>query len=438
MPTTEQIAELFAIHNSPERRRELLLRSYGFDDSRTWLDPNGYRLSDRLWRSRVAVRQQIDAVLRKAMATGQDALEVAEILEQFLSPDYSPVRNALGRLIRGQRKAIVTSSPGRGGMGSFPARRLARTEITRAHGQATIMTAERTPFAKGVKWSTSASHPEADTCDGNAGRDAYNLGPGVYPPSSVPRYPEHPQCLCNLSTVVPENVDAVVDSLRDQYGLSEVATTETEPIGQSPRDVFTKIEPKAQPIARPVLNAIDDVHGMDGIPPVPIRVTTGKTQAGVYRYRGRDPIGVFVKPSGSRPELTLSHEIGHMLDHLGLGPSKGIAGSINPGVYMPEWRTAVRNSSAVRRLQTLRETGGVGVDVEGIKFALRNDELWARSYAQYIATKSGNTTLRRQVSDVLEGTGWSKDQQWSDEDFADIAAAIDRLFADKGWLKVVE
>jgi hypothetical protein len=35
MPTPEQIAELFAIHNSPERRRELLLRSYGFDDSRT-------------------------------------------------------------------------------------------------------------------------------------------------------------------------------------------------------------------------------------------------------------------------------------------------------------------------------------------------------------------------------------------------------------------
>jgi hypothetical protein len=212
MPTTEQIAELFAIHNSPERRRELLLRSYGFEDTRQWVDENGYRLSDRLWRARRGVRDQVDQVLRRAIASGQDALEVADILEQFLDPSYSPVRNALGRLIRGQRRAIVTSSPGRGGMGSFSARRLARTEITRAHGQATLMVADRTPFATGVRWNTSGAHPRPDECDRKAAGSPY-------PTDRVPQYPSHPACLCVLTIETVSDVDAVVDRLRIQYDL---------------------------------------------------------------------------------------------------------------------------------------------------------------------------------------------------------------------------
>jgi hypothetical protein len=214
MPTPEQVEQLFAIHNSPERRRELLLRSYGFDDTRSWVDANGYRLSDRLWRARRAVRDQIDQVLRRAIASGQDGIEVANILEQFLDPSFSPIRNELARLVRGQRKSIVTSSPGRGGMGSFPARRIARTEITRAHGQATIMVAERTPFATGVRWHTSGSHPRADECD-------FKAAGSPYPPNRVPGYPSHPQCLCYLTVETFNDTDAVVDRLRIQLSIED-------------------------------------------------------------------------------------------------------------------------------------------------------------------------------------------------------------------------
>lgn len=220
-PTPEQIQQLFDLHNSPERRQENLWRSYGFDPARNWAGEGGYRLSDNLWIARQDVRRQIDDLIRQAIANGTDALELADMVEQFLNPQYSPVRNALGRLIRNQRRGIVTRTPGRGGMGSFAARRLARTEVTRAHGQATIEAAKRTPFAKGVKWSTSTSHPKPDPCDENASRNAYNLGPGVYPPDKVPRYPEHPQCLCVLSTAVTDDVDSVVESLREQYSLGD-------------------------------------------------------------------------------------------------------------------------------------------------------------------------------------------------------------------------
>lgn len=215
----EQIAQLFAVHNGPERKQTLLARSYGFDTTRTWVSDDGYRLSDRVWRSRQAVRTQIDDILRQALAEGTDALEVADVLEQYLNPSLAPIRNADGKLIRNQARSVVTSAPGRGGMGSFSARRLARTEITRALGQSTIETAKRTPFAVGVRWSLSNRHPKGDECNDNAEHSSPGLPRGVYTTNDVPRYPSHPMCLCFLSTETDPDTDKVVASLRDKYGL---------------------------------------------------------------------------------------------------------------------------------------------------------------------------------------------------------------------------
>lgn len=219
-PTSEEIEQLFAIHNGDERRRENALRAYGFDTTRSWVDENGYRLSDRIWRARREVRSQIDRVLREAIANGTDALEVAEILEQYLNPELAPVRNQLGRLIRNQAKVIVTRSPGRAGAGSFFARRLTRTEISRAHAVATEQAAIRNPFVTGIRWTLSGSHPRTDPCNVNAERDS-GLGPGVYNPANAPRMPEHPMCLCHWQQVTTDDIDAVVADLRTKYGLAE-------------------------------------------------------------------------------------------------------------------------------------------------------------------------------------------------------------------------
>lgn len=206
LPTAEQVAELFRIHRDvagPERQR----RAAEFDDTRTWIDPNGQTLSDRVWQARTAVREQIDRVLVHAVATGQDALETANILEQYLAP--------------GERNAVRTLWPGRAGMGSYPARRLARTEVTRAHGQAILFAAVRNPFVRGVRWTLSKRHPEPDECDEHAERDAHGLGPGVYPPRKVPRYPSHPQDLCFLTPEAVADDAAVVAQLRQRHGLDE-------------------------------------------------------------------------------------------------------------------------------------------------------------------------------------------------------------------------
>jgi len=224
MPTEEEIRQLFAVHNSEFAASERLLRSYGLDVSRQWVGDGGYRLSDSVWRAQKQTRSQIDAVLRQAIADGTDALEVARILEDHLNPALAPVRNVRGRLVRNQPRGVVTRAPGRAGMASFPARRLARTEITRAHAQGTAFAAARTPFAKGLRWNLSGNHPKADECNQRAERDE-GLGKGVYEINDFPRMPAHPMCRC-FSTIETEgDVDAVVEGLRAKYGLGDAASS---------------------------------------------------------------------------------------------------------------------------------------------------------------------------------------------------------------------
>ena len=218
IPTAADIRLLFAMHTSPEIQAERLARSAGLDDTRSWVDPAGRRLSDRVWRQRRDLRRRIDETLRLAIAQGTDALVVAKDLEGLLLPALRPLRAGDGRIVAGQARRIVTTAPGRGGSGSFSARRLARTEITRAHGEALQFAARSNPFALGVRWALSGSHPRIDPCNVHAERDS-GMGPGVYPVGDVPRYPEHPMCKCILSQVQTDDVNLVVDQLRTQYDL---------------------------------------------------------------------------------------------------------------------------------------------------------------------------------------------------------------------------
>lgn len=181
------------------RRREIAL---AYDDARTWVDPSGRRLSDRLWRVRQSVRAGIDAEIRTAILRGTDALQLAKQLNHYLTPVGAQPR---------------TKAPGRGGQGSYAARRLARTEITRALGQATLTAAAANPMVDGIRWRLSASHPKQDVCDDHAGHDE-GMGKGVWPKRRVPRFPPHPYCLCVLLQVTPSRDEALA-RIRAQYGL---------------------------------------------------------------------------------------------------------------------------------------------------------------------------------------------------------------------------
>lgn len=180
-----------------------------YDPMHTWVDPNGYRLSDRIWNTSDAARNQLNKLIRDAINQGMPAEKLAKLIEQFLDPE---------------RAALRTKKP-YGRDGSFDAMRLARTEITRAHAQAAFISAYLNPYTKGIDWALSPSHPKRDVCDANA-----SIGMGgerlkePYPFESAMLPPAHPHCLCRVQSAMRDDpatvtaqLKAILDDAQAQY-----------------------------------------------------------------------------------------------------------------------------------------------------------------------------------------------------------------------------
>ena len=137
----------------PEAAKKAFVRPRGtYDPFHKFVDPAGYRLSDRIWRSGLGERTAIDRFLDYHVSRGTAAVEMADTLEVYLT---------------GSAAGVGTAKP-YGTVGSYSARRLARTEVTAAAGRSTIAMSEANPFVGGVKWILSLSHPDVDNCDKNA------------------------------------------------------------------------------------------------------------------------------------------------------------------------------------------------------------------------------------------------------------------------------
>lgn len=168
------------------RRRVLA----AYDRAHTFVDPNGYVLSDRIWRAGVATRARIDAILAEGIRQGTGSLDLSNLLERFLLPSRAALRT---------RRPYGTDA-------SFDGMRLARTELTAAFGRTTILSAQLNPYVTQIVWRLSASHPRIDICDALAAA-------GPYAPDRVPSYPPHPQCLCTLIPQVGD-IRAITRALR--------------------------------------------------------------------------------------------------------------------------------------------------------------------------------------------------------------------------------
>lgn len=162
-----------------------------YDPPHLWVDPNGYRLSDRIWRTSIHTRAQIDRIVAEGVSQGKSAVQITQEVEQFLRP---------------RRRGVRTRRP-YGRNLSYDAMRLSRTEITRANAQADIMSANLNPFVEGVEVVLSASHPKEDICD------EYAEG-GPYPKDDAPVLPAHPHCLCSYRWLVASNPAMVNDELQ--------------------------------------------------------------------------------------------------------------------------------------------------------------------------------------------------------------------------------
>lgn len=188
------------------------------DPTRSWVDPNGYTLSGRLWRARQADRDAIEALLLECLARGLDALTTAKLLEDYLMPaaqltrypaDHpNPAKRGRVKPLAEQPKGVATRTP-RSGLGNYAARRLVRTEVTRAFGAGTVEGIAANEFAEGVRWNLSGVHREEDECTDHAAASSAGMGPGEYRLGEMPAYPAHPHCRCYLTPVLADEAEVI-------------------------------------------------------------------------------------------------------------------------------------------------------------------------------------------------------------------------------------
>jgi len=202
--------------------------------------------------------------------------------------------------------------------------------------------------------------------------------------------------------------------------------------------------------AKHAIAIIDQVHQDGDLPLIPVGSSTSKRYEGVYRRDAttRAPKDIRLSLNASRPELTTVHEIGHFLDNAGLGNPQDLASFADP--VLDPWRAAVMNSRAYADLIRLHQAAAIVVmhptrgqiriplPRQVLTYLLNPAELFARSYAQYIATKSGDPTLLHQLA--AERIWWYPMAgvvpipiQWDPADFAPIEAALEAVIRGLGW-----
>ncbi len=194
-----------------------------------------------------------------------------------------------------------------------------------------------------------------------------------------------------------------------------------------------------------VLQAIDDTHDDGRLSAIPVKVNRSKRALGQYQYRIDSGAAVKINVSslGNQQHMTLAHEVGHFLDHHGIGRSGVFASSAG---LLDDFLKAVKGSKAYQSILeridnpkiTVTETFFYLADRRYIKYLLDETELWARAYAQYIAVRSKNPLMLKELQQELASIRESPGKiftQWEEKDFEPIAKEIDEIFKKLGWLK---
>jgi SPP1 gp7 family putative phage head morphogenesis protein len=200
---------------------------------------------------------------------------------------------------------------------------------------------------------------------------------------------------------------------------------------------------------RTALDAVAEIHGDGDLPVIPVVPSQAKSYAAAYVRTAQSgkAIEIRVSTSSKLHETNFLHELGHFMDHQTLG-DRGRYASDAKHPVMDAWRKAVENSAAVKSLRETLARGTIFIEGPGktveVKLSsselanirdywLAPHELFARSYAQFIAEKSGRADLRTQLAGKIEAA--QRWQQWTPEDFAPIMKEIQALFRMKGWIK---
>lgn len=177
---------------------------------------SGIPLSSRIWQLDNQARAGINATITRGMSKGQSAWDMAKSLTRFLGagqdcPRWTRTRlygRTKKQLAAGDRTGLYTGEECAGQGVSYNALRVARTEIQRAHNEATTELMREAPWIEKERINLSPAHPVEDICD-EIIRDGED-GQGIYPIGEI-ELPIHPNCMCYKTSVQPDPDDFVKD-----------------------------------------------------------------------------------------------------------------------------------------------------------------------------------------------------------------------------------
>jgi hypothetical protein len=150
---------------------------------------NGIPLARSVYRAQALATGMVDRKVTQGLLLGHNAKDIAKSVKAMIKPDVA------------------------GGV-SYAAHRLARTEINHAYQTSQAARYEQEPWAKGMKWNLSKSHPKPDICNVNATAPS-PLGAGCYTFGNKPD--SHPNCLCYQTAVQESPADFIENFLKGDY-----------------------------------------------------------------------------------------------------------------------------------------------------------------------------------------------------------------------------
>ena len=123
-----------------------------------------------------------------------------------------------------------------------------------------------------------------------------------------------------------------------------------------------------------------------------MRPTATTSQSGAYRLRDGEPIDLRVSRRHDRVALSFLHELGHLVDHQ-LGQELCSSWASLGHEAFAAWRAACAQLPS-------RLPDGVGRSRR--RYFQSAKEVWARSYAQTVLTRSADSSLRVHLTGLLQ------------------------------------
>lgn len=171
------------------------------------------------------------------------------------------------------------------------------------------------------------------------------------------------------------------------------------------------------------LAAADALHLLHSdLEPVPVRPTSTTSQAGCYRLRKGDPVDLRVSRRHGRVALSFLHELGHFVDHQ-LGWELGPSWASGHHEAFADWRAAAAQ---------LPSRAPTSFGRSRRRYFNSAKEVWARTYAQTVLTRSRDPLLHDHVRGLLVLDDMFL---WPAAEFAPLADEVERVLGRLGLLR---